>query len=368
MTWIFYKRSGKSTQIPQYLADDLLALKLSKTLQTNEKHNFVRVCCSQPRRLAAQRIAERVSSEYISDIGDLVGYRVGRRGSSTEESQKVSRNTRIEFVTEGWLIYSLMKSQNLLQNYDCIIVDEAHERNLETDLLLCLLKRYSIQNENKKIKVVVMSATIDPKLFSDYFNGCPVIDCPGKQYPVDEFFRPISGGEVCDEDPIVSKAVDVIFEISNNYGLDHNFEAGDCLIFLSGARQITNCVQKINSMSKNKKKPYIVAYPLYAEMPENEKDAATNPEHRTGLDKKTDGKHKLSRKIICCTNIAETSLTIGNIRFVIESGFAKKIGYDVITKSKTLKEEAISIASVNQRRGRAGRYVFNEISHCRLCY
>lgn len=365
MRWIFLKCSGKSTQIPQYLADDLLALKLSDTLQTNEKHNFVRICCSQPRRLAAQRIAERVSLEYISDIGDLVGFRVGRRNSSIEESQKVSINTRVEFVTEGWLLHSLMKSPKLLANYDCIIVDEAHERNLETDLLLCLLKRFLIQNENKKVKVVVMSATIDPKLFSDYFNGCPVIDCPGKQYPVEELYIKHAESEKVDaDDPIVSKAVNVIFEITNSYGLDHNFETGDCLIFLSGAKQINNCVQKINSMSRSKNKPYIVAYPLYAQMPENEKDAAINPEHRTGLNNETDGKHDLSRKIICCTNIAETSLTIKKIRFVIESGFAKKIGYDAIVKSKSLKLVVISKASANQRRGRAGRYVFNYILYC----
>ena len=357
--WYFtWYHSGKSTQIPQYLADDFFSYSRDYSIQHKETRGFARICCSQPRRLAAQGIADRVSNEYITDIGNMVGFRVGKRdGGTIQESQKVSKNTRIEFVTEGWLLYSLTRTQKLLRNYDCIVIDEAHERNLETDLLLCLLKRYLSEEKEHKLKVVVMSATIDPKIFSDYFNGCPIIDCPGKLFPVEEFFKP-------DKDSnIVLQAIDVLFEINKNYGTEDNFEPGDCLIFLSGSSQINMCVDQINSRSRMMDISHLVAYPLYSQVSESDKIKATNPTHRCGLNNECDGKHKHSRKIICCTNIAETSLTIDGIRFVIESGIAKKMSYDPQIRCKVLKQESISKASSKQRRGRAGRYVccyFNE--------
>eukprot|EP00978_Attheya_sp_CCMP212_P026187 scaffold85671_cov54-Attheya_sp.AAC.5 len=323
---------GKSTQLPQYIiADDFYT---HTPILPNDQRHFVRICCTQPRRLAAQGVAKRVADEYLTSLGKLVGFRVGKRGSGTAESQKVCEITKIEFVTEGLLLYQLTKSPQKLSNYNCIIVDEAHERNKETDLLLALLRRYLNDRPPNvpKFKLVVMSATIDPTEFSNYFDGCPIVDCPGKVHPVEKFYCP----------PAAIACTD-------------NNVKGDVLIFLSGSAQISVCVDKINSKAQKRNMPFVVAYPLYAQMPEKDKQDAKDPKHRTGFDKVTDGRHKYSRKIICCTNIAETSLTIDMIRFVIEGGHAKRAIYDHSLRSKSLVERKVSLASAKERKGRAGR-------------
>uniref|UniRef100_A0A7S1FWE5 Helicase ATP-binding domain-containing protein n=1 Tax=Corethron hystrix TaxID=216773 RepID=A0A7S1FWE5_9STRA len=343
---------GKSTQVPQYVTDDLYYIRKTHPV-CDDSREVVRICCTQPRRMAAQSIAKRVSQEYQTGLGGKVGYRVGMRGSLVE-SQKISKETIIEFVTEGWLLFQLTKSPEKLYNYDCIIVDEVHERNVETDLLLALLKK-AVENESKRfLKVVIMSATINHTQIQTYFNKCPVVDCPGKIHKVEEFYCPTSDGN--QEGLDVSHAVNILFEkILKKFGAGDHYEDGDCLIFLSGSQQIIECVDKINKRARESGTPYAVAYPLFAQMDEKDKSAAINQSHRTGLAHVTDGKHQYSRKIICCTNIAETSLTVHGIRFVIEGGYAKKSSYDHHIRCKSLSEKRVSEASAHQRRGRAGR-------------
>uniref|UniRef100_A0A7S4HZE7 RNA-directed RNA polymerase n=1 Tax=Odontella aurita TaxID=265563 RepID=A0A7S4HZE7_9STRA len=348
---------GKSTQIPQYIADDFY---MYNSRSNNGNRTHARVCCTQPRRAAAQGVASRVAKEYQTKIGGLVGFRVGVRGNNVEEARKVSAKTQIEFVTEGWLLYHLIKSPCSISNYDCIIVDEAHERNKETDLLLALLRRRLQEAGAPLLKVVVMSASIDPKKFCEYFGDCPTIDCPGKMHEVQESYRPpnlveqstINPGSTISTDHVVRVLFD---DVLGKFGSQENFEKGDCLVFLSGSKQIEECVEKINALGQ-KKKLAIAAYPLYAQMQAQDQQAAINKNHRSGVNGLVSKeRHGYVRKIICCTNIAETSLTIDGVRFVLEGGHAKKLRYDHSTRCKCLKEELISRASAKQRRGRAGR-------------
>ncbi len=324
--------------------------------------------------MAAQGVSKRVADEYYSDLGDMVGFRVGRKGGSAIDCQKVSKNTRIEFVTEGLLLFQLIKSPDKISNYDCIIIDEAHERNKETDLLLALLRQH-LMSPSPSIKLVVMSATISVDKFCEYFGGeIPTIDCPGRNFDVEEHFCPdrsLPQEDNCRKGMInIDHAVNVLFEeILYCYGKSSNFEDGDVLIFLSSSAQITLCVDKINARANRENMPFVVAYPLYAQMNEKDKEAAKDHTHRTGLDKTTNGRHEHSRKIICCTNIAETSLTINLVRFVVEGGYAKKVIYDHVIRSRALTERIISRASARQRKGRAGRtapgrcyYLYSEAS------
>jgi len=349
---------GKSTQLPQYIVDDFYA----HTHIYQEQRDFFRICCTQPRRLAAQGVAARVAEEYMTSLGDMVGFRVGKRGNVCD-SQKVSKNTRIEFVTEGLLLHQLTKSAENIKNYDCIIIDEAHERNKETDLLLARLRRF-LNESQYTMKVVVMSATIDPTQFSEYFGGCPILNCPGRNFHVEEYFKPAPLNRVPEKKGgmiDIEHVINVLFDtILKQYGTSTNFEEGDVLIFLSSAAQITLCVDKINDRARKQQMPYVVAYALFAQMPEKDKEAAKDPNHRTGISngmiyKVTNGNHEFSRKVICCTNIAETSLTIDRVRFVIEGGYAKKPMYDHHIRSKAIYERMISQASAKQRKGRAGR-------------
>lgn len=209
-----------------------------------------------------------------------------------------------------------------------------------------------------------MSATINPAKFSDYFGGgCPCIDCPGRTFQVEEHFCPpkLLSTENDSSKDIVPHAVKVLFdEILYPFGEGQNYESGDVLVFFSGCDQIMRSVSMINERTKKENMNYVVAYPLFSQMTEKEKQAAQDPNHRNGLEKIAgrSSKKKISeysRKIICCTNICETSLTIDRVRFVVEGGYAKRPIYDHIIRSKTINERRISQASAKQRKGRAGR-------------
>lgn len=339
---------GKSTQVPQYIADDFYSYR-----DEEELDEPIRLCCTQPRRVAAEKVASRVATEYKTDLGNLVGFRVGSRGRSKEDCNKTSNGTVIEFVTEGLLLFNLARSPTFIEKYDGIIIDEMHERNTEQDLCLSLLRDYLERSKTSRpsFKVVVMSASIDAQKFCDYFGNCPTMDCPGRNFPVEEHYEPIS---VLSRDAsLVEHAVKVLFEDIVEGAKDTQ---GDVLIFLAGSSDIDACVSKIRSEARESGQP-VVAYPLYSRLDGDSIAAATNPEHRCGLDgetKKWKSKHCI-RKVICTTNIAETSLTIDGVRFVIESGRAKKVTYDHTLRCAALSESWVSHASTIQRRGRAGR-------------
>ena len=457
MIVVAHTGSGKSTQVPQYLADDL-----HHVLKDLRLKNFPKVACTQPRRVAATSIAQRVSLEYSGSIdsvkmskenqeeptpvvhssdkaeivayplyassgsekraldendrlgwyeqlpsnyskiktepsknsqtlaerlsgtpgefGGWVGFQIGSRGQTAEqrmESKKITTGTRIEFVTEGLLLQKL-KNQQELANYDCVIVDEAHERSKDTDLLMALLRK-QLQKENCKVKVVVMSASINQQQFSHYFDQCPIIECEGKMFDVEEIYKPVpqddSVGELVstftnsmtnssstsfanereeqsvlsnyssffslDDDidnhnelfgknKLVIHAVDILF---NDV---HSKEKGDVLVFLPGKKEIHNAVDLIRERAERQfAGSSWTGYPSYV------------------------------RKVVCCTNIAETSLTIPGVKFVIDVGQAKKITYDHELRISALVLNSNSQASAKQRKGRAGRI---EPGFCyRLC-
>ena len=458
--------SGKSTQVPQYLADDL------HHVLSIDANKFATVACTQPRRVACIRIAERVSLEYAgavpipgtksgkvnqkkivygdmciaayplyakladtdqdraldtedrvgydqpapeklhqnrSDgdptnersevpnelsgtqgvVGGWVGYQIGSAGKTGDEMKnckKVSGDTRIHFVTEGLLLQKLKGARE--SNYNCIIIDEAHERGRDTDLLLAHLrdivkKNSREENKERNLKVVVMSASINAKQFSRYFNDCPIVNCDGKMHEVTcEYLPPLMpkkendnnvnwngyhSREDSDEDSswedenvrdrqqstikvnpnnkpmksqdamkiLIQHIVDIIFNkiITTTNGQNSNkMRDGDILVFLPGQGEIHQCVDAINKRAR-----------------------------KIGVKKGG----CVTRKVVCCTNIAETSLTIPGVTVVLDAGKAKKIQYDNILRISALKLTDISQASAKQRKGRAGRV---EPGHCFRLY
>ncbi|XP_066921264.1 uncharacterized protein [Clytia hemisphaerica] len=450
--------SGKSTQVPQYLADDLHhVLKLG--------NSFPKVACTQPRRVACIRIAERVSQEYAGavpiptgtasknreilygdrrvaayplyaklsqddqdralntrdrvgydrkmdnrdlpkekknqaigkdlelkgtpgEVGEWVGFHIGSKGKSPEEkknSKKFSKQTRVHFVTEGLLLQKLKGSRD--SSYSCIIIDEAHERGRDTDLLLAhlhdIIKDSNKAYKGENLKVVVMSASINSKAFSEYFNNCPIVNCQGKMHDVGlEYLPPpkqkeggrsgeggSSDGGLSDSDydsswdsdgdlkivrkkrfdvkeekvvkkrgaemsSLIHHAVDIIFNQILAEGVDggrieRETAEGDILVFLPGQGEIFKCVDMINKRARDEL---------------NGVQNALNDGHRFK-----------TTKVVCCTNIAETSLTIPGVTYVLDAGKAKKIRYDHKLRVSALKLTDISQASAKQRKGRAGR-------------
>ena len=413
--------SGKSTQVPQYIADDLH--NIVKNLKSENRSP--RVVCTQPRRVAATSIAKRVSQEYsgsfdysssknssrnrkkspekrpmnsktasivayplysscgfedraldindrigyknevinpgdtwtrnrnfwehenknedilqgtAAELGGWVGYRIGSRGQPPEErrnSQKLSYGTRIEFVTEG-LLLQVLKHQQDSTYYDCIIIDEAHERNKETDLLMALLRRM-VKRDNNTLKVIVMSASINQNQFAEYFGNCPIVECDGKLFDVEEIYQPalenrsrvlssfdehnVPPSENSRVHPLIKHAVDILFEQV------HPQDEGDVLIFLPGKAEIYTALDLITERAK-----------------------------LTGKWNSIFGvNNDYVRKVICCTNIAETSLTIPGVKFVIDVLQVRKKTYNHQLRVTALELQKTSQASAKQRKGRAGR-------------
>eukprot|EP00397_Hematodinium_sp_SG-2012_P000327 GEMP01000327.1.p1 GENE.GEMP01000327.1~~GEMP01000327.1.p1 ORF type:complete len:2210 (+),score=447.18 GEMP01000327.1:732-7361(+) len=385
--------SGKSTQLPQYLADDL-----HHTVDFGSGTEFPRIVCTQPRRLAAQNIAKRVATEYGGAVGDLVGYRVGARGGTRDHSNKcVSPHTRIEFVTEGLLLNNLRRNE---VQYQCVVIDEAHERGQDTDLLLALMRKLLLEpwkadQMSKRpalCKVIVMSASINAEHFANYFGCCPVIKCPGQMHSVEIIYRPLprndeagdnENNELKEEKDSLDKRQqhDNVSRDSTSSDvdcavIDHAVRVlfrdvvpestGDVLIFLPGQREILECVAAIHKHAKATSPPCrIVAYPLYAKLAQEEQDRALDERDRwegshphsamAGVPRPNHGGRDAPRKVVCCTNIAETSLTIPLVRFVIDTGRAKQMTYDHDLRVSTLSTIDISQAAATQRKGRAGR-------------
>lgn len=290
--------SGKTTQLPK------MAL---------EKHR--RIAVTQPRRLAAVTMAERVADELKCEVGGLVGFR-HRFG------RKVSSDTRIEFMTDGVLLAET-RFDPLLRSYDAIIVDEAHERSLNIDFLLGILKR--ILERRSDLKVIVSSATLDAARFSAFFGNAPVISVPGRLYPIEIGYRPPPEDEERDLPRDVAAAV---AELPAK---------DDILVFLPGERDIRETADYLTDVRGG----YDDIIPLLASLPASEQRRAFQSSPR--------------RRIILATNVAETSVTIPGIRAVIDSGLARISRYVHRTQVQRLQIEPISQASAKQRTGRCGR-------------
>jgi ATP-dependent helicase HrpA len=309
--------SGKTTQLPKIL------LELGRTS----------VGHTQPRRIAARTIAERISEELGTPLGGLVGYQV--RFTDT-----VGKDTRIKLMTDGILLNEIHRDR-LLKKYDAIIIDEAHERSLTIDFLLGYLKQ--LMPRRPDLKIVITSATIDPESFSQHFGGAPIVEVSGRTYPVEVRYRPlVAEGPVDDEDEAETVAdLDPMEGI--NAAIDELARAGngDVLVFLSGENEIRDAEESI----RGRNLPHTEVLPLYGRLSSAE-------QHRVFESGRAPG---IRRRIVLATNVAETSLTVPGIKYVIDAGTARISRYSVRSKVQRLPIEAISQASANQRSGRSGR-------------
>ncbi|XP_006898695.1 PREDICTED: probable ATP-dependent RNA helicase DHX34 [Elephantulus edwardii] len=305
---------GKSTQVPQYL----LAA------------GFSHVACTQPRRIACISLAKRVGFESLSQYGSQVGYQI--RFESTR-----SAATKIVFLTVGLLLRQIQRDPHLPQ-YQVLIVDEVHERHLHNDFLLGVLRR--LLPRRPDLKVVLMSATINIALFSDYFGGAPVVQVPGRLFPITVVYQPpeaepaAAKSEKLDPQPFLR----VMEAIDNKYPPE---ERGDLLVFLSGMAEISIVLEAAQTYANHTQR--WVVLPLHSTLSVADQDKV--------FDVAPPG----VRKCILSTNIAETSVTIDGIRFVVDSGKVKEMSFDPQAKLQRLQEFWISQASAEQRKGRAGR-------------
>ena len=300
--------SGKTTQLPKMA----LELRLASSVSSPDHR---RIAVTQPRRLAAVTMAERVAEELKCEVGGLVGFR-HRFG------RKVSSETRIEFMTDGVLLAET-RFDPLLRAYDTIIVDEAHERSLNIDFLLGILKR--ILARRRDLKVIVSSATLDVERFSAFFDGAPIISVPGRLFPIEIGYRPPPEDEERDLPRDVAAAV---AELPAK---------DDILVFLPGERDIRETADYLADVRGG----FDDIIPLLASLPASEQRRAFRSSPR--------------RRIILATNVAETSVTIPGIRAVVDSGLARVSRYVHRTQVQRLQIEPISQASARQRTGRCGR-------------
>jgi ATP-dependent helicase HrpA len=300
--------SGKTTQLPK------LCLELGRGVLGTIGH-------TQPRRIAARAVAERVAAELGTQVGETVGYAV-------RFTDRVSDTTLVKLMTDGILLAEIQRDR-LLRRYDTIIIDEAHERSLNIDFLLGYLKQ--LLPRRPDLKVIITSATIDPQRFSEYFDGCPIVEVSGRSYPVEVRYRPVvdPDSEADDRDQVTAIS-DAVLELRRE-------PAGDILVFLSGEREIRDAADALGGLSL----PDTEILPLYGRLSAAE-------QHRVF------GAHR-GRRIVLATNVAETSLTVPGIRYVIDTGTARISRYSQRTKVQLLPIEPISQASAKQRAGRCGR-------------
>ena len=306
--------SGKTTQIPQALVLSML---------NKDPYTEMMVACTQPRRVAATSVASRVAEEMDVVLGEEVGFTV-------RFEDKTSEKTYLKYMTDGMLLREAM-SDPLLQRYGIIMLDEAHERTLSTDILMGLLKE--LLPKRPDLKLVVMSATLDAEKFQKYFNDAPLYSIKGRTFDVSIFYsaRP--------ESDYVEATIKTCVQI---HLLE---EPGDILIFLTGEREILQVCDRIKEESESfaPDKQKLIILPLFSTLP---------PEQQQEVFKPTPEGY---RKIVVATNIAETSLTIDGIVYVIDSGFCKQKVYNPRVRVESLLVTPISRASARQRSGRAGR-------------
>lgn len=297
--------SGKTTQLP----------KMAMELAGESKG---KVGCTQPRRLAAASVARRVAEELKSELGGLVGYQV-------RFEEKISSDTRLKFMTDGILLSEIQHDPDLKQ-YHTLILDEVHERSLNIDFLLGYLRL--LLNRRKDLRLIISSATLDAGGFAEFFDGAPIIQVKGRTYPVDIHYLPTLNDD--EELPAhVVRAVDWLNTLD-----DH----GDVLVFLPGEREIRDVAEKLEGCNLRNTR----ILPLFARLGLSDQQRIFHPE-------------KGYRHIVLATNVAETSLTIPGIIYVIDSGLARVSRYSPARQVQRLQIEPISKASARQRAGRCGR-------------
>lgn len=313
--------SGKTTQIPQYVVYDELP-------QLNRKQ----IACTQPRRVAATSVAQRVADEMDVTLGEEVGYNVRFDDMS-------GPNTVLKYMTDGMLLREAMHDHDM-SRYSCIILDEAHERTLATDILMALLKQ--VASRRPDLKIIVMSATLDAEKFQKYFFDAPLLAVPGRTHPVEIFYTPEP------ERDYVEAAIRTVLQIHASEG------EGDILLFLTGEEEIEDACRKISLEAEELIREVdagpLSVYPLYGTLPPHQQqkifDKAPPPLRKGG---------RPGRKCVIATNIAETSLTIDGIVYVVDPGFSKQKIYNPRIRVESLLVSPISKASAQQRAGRAGR-------------
>lgn len=303
--------SGKTTQIPQFL-HEVGYSELGK------------IGCTQPRRVAAMSVAARVATEMNVRLGHEVGY-------SIRFENCTSKKTVIQYMTDGMLLREFLTEPDLA-SYSCLIIDEAHERTLHTDILFGLVK--DIVRFRDDLKLIISSATLDAEKFSKYFDDASIFMIPGRMFPVDIYYTKNP------EADYVDASVVTVLQIHISQPLD-----GDILVFLTGQEEIESAAEILTQRTQalGSRIPELIICPIYANLP-SEQQAKI-------FEKRPKG----ARKVVLATNIAETSLTIDGICYVIDSGFNKQNNYDARSGMESLMVTPVSQAAANQRAGRAGR-------------
>ncbi len=307
--------SGKTTQLPK------ICLELGLGVRGLIGH-------TQPRRLAARTVAARIAEEVGSELGGTVGYQV-------RFTDQVTDHTLVKLMTDGILLAETQRDR-LLSGYEVLIIDEAHERSLNIDFLLGYLKR--ILPQRPDLKIIITSATIDLERFSKHFNDAPIIEVSGRTYPVETLYRPLNENDEGD----IGQAQGILLAVEELRQLERQQKRsapGDILVFLSGEREIRETADFLRKAQLRDTE----ILPLYARLSVAEQNRIFHLSGRAG------------RRIVLATNVAETSLTVPGIRYVIDPGYARISRYSYRSKVQRLPVEPVSQASANQRKGRCGR-------------
>lgn len=304
--------SGKTTQLPQYL------------YEAGYCKDGMKVGCTQPRRVAAMSVAARVAEEIGVKVGNEVGYAIRFEDATTDK-------TVLKYMTDGMLLREFLTEPDL-GGYSCLMIDEAHERTLHTDILFGLVK--DIARGRPDLKLLISSATLDAQKFSEFFDDAPILNIPGRTYDVEMNYS------LQPEANYLSAAITTVFQIHLSQPMP-----GDILVFFTGQDEIEQAEQSLQETARKlgSAAPELMICPIYANLP-------------TDLQQKIfDPTPPKCRKVVLATNIAETSLTIDNIVYVIDPGYVKENRYTPATNMESLVAVPISRASANQRAGRAGR-------------
>ncbi|MGH3508028.1 MAG: ATP-dependent RNA helicase HrpA [Nocardioidaceae bacterium] len=297
--------SGKTTQLPK------ICLELGRGADGRV------IGHTQPRRIAARSVAERIAEELGTPLGEVVGYTI-------RFTDRSSTDTQVKVMTDGILLAEIQRDR-MLRRYDTIIIDEAHERSLNIDFLLGYLKE--LLPKRPDLKVIITSATIDPDRFSRHFGDAPVVEVSGRTYPVEVRYRPL-------EDDQTQGILDAVDELMRE-------GSGDILVFLSGEREIRDAADALRKVKPRRVVDEFEVLPLYARLSRAEQHRVFAPHNR--------------RRVVLATNVAETSLTVPGIHYVVDTGLARISRYSARTKVQRLPIEPISRASADQRKGRCGR-------------
>ncbi|CAI2181811.1 2391_t:CDS:1 [Funneliformis geosporum] len=303
--------SGKTTQLPQYLHE------------AGYTKGDKKVGCTQPRRVAAMSVAARVAEEMGVKLGYEVGYSIRFEDCTSDK-------TIIKYMTDGMLLREFL-TEPLLDGYNCLIIDEAHERTLHTDVLFGLVK--DIARSRPDLKLLISSATLDAQKFADYFDGAPIFSIPGKPYPVQVCYTKAP------EANYIGAAVTTVMQLHITQ------QKGDILVFLTGQEEIETVQESLQQACRalGSKIRELIICPIYANLPPDMQGKIFEPTPPG------------ARKVILATNIAETSITIDGVSFVIDPGFVKQNFYSAKTRMESLEVVTCSRASATQRAGRAGR-------------